>query len=78
MRSETLRTVTPSSASTAAVIWSACVDDNALADRSTIMNVALDSTTSKAVITPPARPTAPVRSPAADDDGGAATRMVIE
>ncbi|WP_285749792.1 hypothetical protein [Lentzea sp. NBRC 105346] len=39
---------------------------------------ACDSTTSNAVITPPARPTALVRSPAALADGGASRRTVIE
>jgi hypothetical protein len=62
----------------ASVIAAAWASDWALADRSTTINAAVDSTTSKAVMTPPARPTAMVRSPAAVADGGAATRMVIE
>ena len=41
-------------------------------------NSAVDSTTSNPVMTPPARPTAVVRSPAAVADGGAAIRIVIE
>jgi hypothetical protein len=45
---------------------------------STTIDAAVDSTTSNPVMTPPARPTAVVRSPAAVADGGAAIRMVIE
>jgi hypothetical protein len=45
---------------------------------STTTRSVCDSTTSNAVMTPPTRPTAEVRSPAALADGGASTRMVIE
>ena len=78
VRSDTLRTSTPGSALTASVSSSAWVCDWALAEMSTTIDAAVDSTTSKPVMTPPARPTAVVRSPAAVADGGAAIRMVIE
>ena len=78
VRSDTLRTSTPGSALTASVSSSACVCDWALAEMSTTIDAAVDSTTSNPVMTPPARPTAVVRSPAAVADGGAAIRMVIE
>ena len=44
---------------------------------STTMVDARDSTTSKAVTTPPVRPTAAVRSPAALAEAGASTRAVM-
>ena len=52
--------------------------DSALQLMSTTIGAACDSTTSNPVMTPPARPTAVVRSPAAVAEAGAATRMVIE
>ena len=45
---------------------------------STTIESEWDSTTSNAVRTPPTRPTAVVRSPAAVDEAGASTRTVIE
>ena len=77
VRSETLRTLTPSRTSSASVISSACRSDSALHEMSTMIESARDSTTSNAVMTPPTRPTATARSPAAVALGGASTRAVM-
>ncbi len=77
MRSETLRTRTPGSASSAAVISSACASFSALQLMSTTSVAVCDSTTSNAVTTPPTRPTAIVRSPAALAEAGTSTRAVM-
>jgi hypothetical protein len=55
-----------------------CSSEKVFAVMSTTIRSVCDSTTSNAVITAPARPTAAARSPAALADGGASTRTVME
>ena len=78
VRSETLRTRTPGSASSAAVISSAWDSLSALQLMSTTrISSWAASTTSNAVTTPPTRPMAIVRSPAALAEAGTSTRAVM-
>ena len=73
-----MRTCTPGSAFIASVALAAWSSLSAFRLMSTTIRSECDSTTSKAVITPPIRPTAVVRSPAAPDEGGASKRTVME
>lgn len=78
VRSETLRTVTPSSFSRQATTCSACAESAVSQVRSTTTAVLSESTTSTAVTTPPASPTAVVRRPIAEASARTETRMVME
>ena len=60
------------------MISPACSSERALAEMSTTIDCARDSTTSNAVTTPPHVPTALTRSPAELAVAGASTRTVIE
>ncbi len=77
MRSETLRTRTPGSASSASVISRPWPSFRALQLMSTTSVAVCDSTTSNAVTTPPTCPIATVRSPAALAEAGTSTRAVM-
>ena len=77
VRSETLRTRTPDSASSASVISRPWPSFRALQLMSTTSVAVCDSTTSNAVTTPPTCPIATVRSPAALAEAGTSTRAVM-
>ena len=78
VRSETLRTLKPSWASMALVIDSEWATSLALQDTSTTSICGCDSTTSSAVIAPPASATTVDRRAVAAGSVGASTRTVIE
>ena len=78
MRSETLRTSTPSSFSSAATTWSAWVASAVSQVTSAMTRTWSESTTSSAVTMPPASPTAVAIRPIAVESAGTATRIVIE
>ena len=77
VRSLTLRTSTPSSASTAAATCSAWSSPEVLQVMSTTKLSCVDSITSRAVISAPAEAAAAVNSEVALNPAGAATRIVI-
>jgi len=65
VRSETLRTSTPSSSSSASTTWSACAASAVSQVRSAVIRTWSESTTSSAVTIAPASPTAVVSLPMA-------------
>src|SRR4051812_13952400 len=78
VRSETLRTSTPSSASSALTTWSAWPESAVSQVRSTITPTGSESTTSSAVTIAPASPTAMVSRPMAEASAVTLTRIVME
>ena len=78
VRSETLRTSTPSSAVSASTTWSAWPASAVSQVRSTITLVGSESTTSSAVTIAPASPTDVVSRPIEEASAGTAIRIVIE
>jgi len=78
VRSETFRTVTPSSALSASLTRAACSSSVVLQVTSTTRVSWWDSVTSRAVIAAPAAPTAAASSLVAVKLEGASTRRVIE
>src|SRR5690349_6998358 len=78
VRSETLRTSTPSSSSSVLTTWSAWLESAVSQVRSTSTRVGSESTTSSAVTIAPASPTQVVSRPIDDASAVTAIRIVIE
>ncbi len=78
MRSLTLRTLTPGTARSASTISSECAASAAEQVTSTVSPSERDSTTSIAVTTPPAEPTAVAMRPMLAGSPSAVSRMVSE
>src|SRR3954451_6602802 len=78
VRSDTLRTSTPSSSSRVLTTWSAWLESAVSQVRSTSTLAGSESTTSSAVTIAPASPTQVVRRPIDEASAGTAMRIVIE